>query len=258
MAEVIREVGIIPLFKSDVPGYSIEEMTDPDCWFTSSDQLGPWDWKVDAVNEGDIAYGKFLGGKAAFATIEYFAHLMNYRRNIKKYRAALGEKNPAKTRSEILMKHLSPAALECIRENGSAESKEIREAISKAVTPALIKKLGNSYKANLIPSVRKSISDTVIQFLEMGTWIVTGSIRRVYRGADCHYSGWQRSTLTTPDELFSSQLDPTDCPSWVRHIEDVSKDSLTVDCSPEESRQFLIEHISKMYPGHEKEIAKLL
>ncbi len=63
MIETIREVGIIPFFRSGVPLWSIEERTDPGFWFYSSDELGPWDWKIDAVQSGDIAYGKFLGRK---------------------------------------------------------------------------------------------------------------------------------------------------------------------------------------------------
>lgn len=67
MINVIREVGMIPLFRSPVRGWSIEELTHPDWWFYSSDELGPWDWKVDAVREG-IVYGKYISRRAAFAT----------------------------------------------------------------------------------------------------------------------------------------------------------------------------------------------
>ena len=71
----IRELGIVPFFRSRVPGWSVEDQTDPDFWFYTSDVLGPWDWKIDAVREGDIAYGKFLSGKAAFATTRWYRHL---------------------------------------------------------------------------------------------------------------------------------------------------------------------------------------
>lgn len=242
MIQLIREEGIIPLFKGAEPGRSIEEMTDPDCWFTTSDQLGPWDWKINAVQEGDIVYGKFYEGKAAFATTECFGHLMNYRRSLPKYRMALGEKYPAKTRSEILMKHLAPYALDYIRRNGSAESREIRIELAKAVTPALIRKLGSAYKANLQPVVKKSICDTVIQFLEMGTWIVAGEIRRVYRGPAMEYKGWQRTSLAMPEDLFGSNGTSDDMPSWARHIEDSAPKGLLPDCTPEASLEFLTEY----------------
>ena len=89
----------------DHRGWSIEEMTAPGCWFTDEEEggtLGPWDWKIEAVREGDIAYGKYLGGKAAFATVEWYRELMNWRRSIPKYRMALGESFKASTSSEKL------------------------------------------------------------------------------------------------------------------------------------------------------------
>ena len=73
MSEVISRFGIVPFFKGAVPGWSVEEMTAPGCWFDEgpdSVELGPWDWKIDVVREGGIAYGKFLGGKAAFVPQE--------------------------------------------------------------------------------------------------------------------------------------------------------------------------------------------
>ena len=47
-----------------IPGYSVEEHTLPEFWFTE-EQLGPWDWKIDCVQSGEIAYGKFLWGRKA-------------------------------------------------------------------------------------------------------------------------------------------------------------------------------------------------
>ena len=72
MEAAIRSCGIIPFFENPIPGYSIEEMTPREYWFDGEeDTLGPWDWKIYAVQSGEIAYGKFLGGgKAALATAD--------------------------------------------------------------------------------------------------------------------------------------------------------------------------------------------
>lgn len=306
MIERIRELGIVPLFRSGVPGYSIEEMTSPDCWFTTSDQLGPWDWKVEAVQQGDIVYGKILGGKAAFATLEWYQHLMNYRRSLPRYRVALGEtggpikkspttsKKSKPTRSEILMKHLAPAALNYIKVYGSGEARDLRQAISKAVTPALLRALGPAYKANLTPVVKKSISDTVVQFLEMGTWIIAGDIRRVYRGPNLEYHGWQRASLARPEDLYGLTIgtdngtsDGADTgagndigqkatattsavhtshsdspiPSWARRFEEpepVCSTQSPFSYTPEQSRDILVGHIKNLFPDYEKEILKMI
>lgn len=238
MIKVIRTYGFIPLFKCGIKGWSIEEMTDPEFWFTSSDQLGPWDWKIEAVREGDIAYGKFLGGAAGFATTKYYRHLMNYRRSLPRYRVVLGEDFQSTKQNEILMKALAPEAYRVITETGGVESKDIRMALNKAVTPKLLESVTPSCRANLSPSVKKSISDTVISFLEMGTWSVVADFIRLYRGKNLEYNGWQRSILTTPDELFEQ--------------------SVLVDCTPEESRQFLIEHVKSFYPDQKKKIEKII
>ena len=205
MIAAIKEIGIIPLFRSPVKGWSIQDMTAPGCWFEengSDGVLGPWDWKVDAVNGGGIAYGKFLEGKAAFATAQWYAHLMNWRRSLPKYRMALGERFPARTQSEKLIKYLAPAALDAIKEAGSLGSKELRFICSSALTPYRLSALGAKYKPFLVPAVKKNIMDGVLGFLQMGTWSLVGNIERVYRGPNLAYSGWQIAGNTTPEAIF--------------------------------------------------------
>ncbi|MCQ2136924.1 MAG: hypothetical protein MJY67_08425 [Bacteroidales bacterium] len=267
MVAAIRHYGIIPFFKNGIEGWSIEELTAPDFWFFSSDQLGPWDWKIDVVREGDIAYGKFLGGKAAFATVEFYRHLMNYRRSLPKYRMALGEKFAAKSTSEKLMKYLSPVALEAIKEAGALESKDIRMICSSKITPYQIKTLGAKYKSVLTPSIKKNVIDSLVQFLQMGTWVVSGDFTRVYKGASLEYSGWQRTSLTTPDDLFNleqeqdesgASVEREQSPFWAKMLDDAPEDSHAVDCSPEESRQYLINHVLSFFPDAESALKKMI
>lgn len=257
MIGTIREFGIIPFFRSGIPGWSIEELTDPDCWFYSSDVLGPWDWKIDVVREGDIAYGKFLSNKASFATVEWYRHLMNWRRANPKYRMALGEKFPAKTRSEKLMKYLSSVALEAIREHGALEMAELRSICGKKVTDYQIRSLGGRYSEVLRPSVKKNVMDSVMQFLDMGTWTVIGDFRRVYRGPNLEYTGWQRSSITSPDDLFGSEGQSSERPFWASVFDDKA-DTVAVDCTPEESRQILIDHIAWFFPEERDAISKMI
>lgn len=271
MIEVIREYGIIPFFRGAVPGWSIEEMTAPECWFggAEDDELGPWDWKIEVVREGDIAYGKFLGGKSAFATVEWYRDLMNWRRSIPKYRMALGEKYKAVTNGDKLMKHLSPVALSAIKEAGALEARELRQICTAAVTPAMLRALGPRYKPLLSPNVKKNIVDSVVQFLQMGTWSVIGDIQRVYRGADLHYNGWQRASNTTPDNLFGgipertaeSQGETTrdKVPVWARMFEEETEQNEQISRSPEESRKRLISHIIDLCPeADEKALLKMV
>ena len=79
LIEAIHQVGILPFFTNSVPGWSVEEHIDPAVWFTT--QAGPWEWKGQLASEKACVYGKFIRGKAAFISPEWFPDLANYRRN---------------------------------------------------------------------------------------------------------------------------------------------------------------------------------
>lgn len=249
MIATIRRYGVLPLFRSSISGWSVEEMTAPGCWFDTEGVLGPWDWKVDAVQQGDIAYGRFIDGKAAFATVDWYRHLMNWRRSLPRYRVALGERYKTATNGDRLNKALAPAILSAVRAEGEIRAEGLRTVCSQAVTPSLLKSLGAKYKPLLVPSVKKNIYDGVARFLQMGTWLVVGDIERVYRGADLTYNGWQRSSLTTPDELFGSGKADADAPAWARMFEsETGYGTESIECTPEESRRKVIDHILELVP----------
>lgn len=164
MLDLIRQYRIVPFFSNPIPGYSIEEHTPLDCWFTE-DNLGPWDWKIDCVQSGEIAYGKFLwGGKAAFATVDVYRELMNWRRSKTAYA-------PTAAQQRIL---------DFVDEHGSVTVSEVRKLLG----------------------VKKSAADAQIGKLQMQARLLTGDITRVYRGPELSYAGWQRSTFCTPESLF--------------------------------------------------------
>ena len=304
MLAAVKKNGIIPFFKVGVPGWSIEEQTAPGYWFweDEAESLGPWDWKVDVVQSGEIAYGKFLGGKAAFATVNFYRELMNWRRSLPKYQVASGragvdaenaahgracEKaerialNRKLTTGEKTMGVLAPICLEAIREAGAMGMKELRTIC--------IEKVGKRIPGTQL-EIKKNVMDSVMAYLQMGTWTVIGDIERVYRGPSLTYSGWQRASNTTPDALFGlSQTpdvmpDPSDfipgtpvmpnpsdvmpstpvmpgpdraskkpAPFWASIIEP-EEAAPVVMRTPEESREFLIQHVMEMYPGAERKI----
>jgi len=164
MLSLIKEYRLIPFFINPIPGYSIAEHTPPELWFTE-ENLGPWDWKIDCVQSGEIAYGKFLwGGKAAFATADVYREIMNWRRSLPKYR-------PTPDQQKVL---------DYMEEHGSISVSEVRGLMG----------------------MKKAAADSLLGKLQMQTRVVTGDIMRVYRGADLKYSGWQRSSFCTPEALF--------------------------------------------------------
>lgn len=188
MCAAIKEKGIIPFFANVIKGYSIEELTAPQFWFDSEEnenELGPWDWKIDCIQTGDIVYAKYLNNKAAFATPTWYRELMNYRRSLPKYQPNEKEKQVL----DYLLKH------------GTITIKEVRKLLD----------------------VKKNVADNLIGKLMMQCRVITGDIQRVYRGEFLTYNGWQISTFCTPEDYFEALMIP--------------------DCSPEESRQRLIQHV---------------
>lgn len=173
MIGTVLELGIVPFFANLIPGYSIEEMTPEGNWFDTQDNLSytPWDWKIPCVQTGEIAYGKFLlGGKAAFASIEWYRELMNYRQSQKKYA-------PDSAQQKFLT---------YLEQNGSIGIKEIRGLLG----------------------IKKSAADSLITKLMMQCRVVTGDITRVYRGPELQYNGWQVSSFCRPQDLFQSESTP--------------------------------------------------
>lgn len=169
MVETIMEMGLVPFFENVIPGYSIEEMTPKENWFDTQEDLTytPWDWKIACVQSGEIAYGKFLlGGKAAFATVKWYAHLRNWRQAQAKYK-------PDATQRKVL---------DAMQEQGSIGIKDIRKLLD----------------------VKKGAADALMTKLQMQCRVLTGDIIRVYRGPDLHYNGWQTSSFCSPEALFDT------------------------------------------------------
>ena len=79
LVELIHAWGFVPFFRNSIPGFSLEELTPPELWF-SDEQEGPWEWKGPAIRNSGCAYGKFFSGKAVFVSPEFFPHFANLRR----------------------------------------------------------------------------------------------------------------------------------------------------------------------------------
>lgn len=223
MLKTVKELGIVPFFENPIRGYSIEEMTPREFWFDGeSDTLGPWDWKVFCVQSGDIAYGKFLwGGKAAFATPQWYRELMNYRRSLPKYQPGPEEQK----------------VLDYLSVNGTVASKDIRRLLG----------------------LKKSGADAVATRIQMQCRLVIGDIERVYSGPDLHYSGWQRASFCAPEALFgwdNTSGASTPGPGGFPFVDD---EPAAPQHSPAESLELLTRHIRTIAPeAPERLILKML
>lgn len=79
--EYINEIGFLPLFKNDIPGFSLEERTVPEYWWCNDADRDPWMWRAVIARSKDVAYGKFFDKKAGFISKEWLPVFANYRRD---------------------------------------------------------------------------------------------------------------------------------------------------------------------------------
>ena len=79
--EYINEVGFLPLFKNDIPGFSLEERTVSEYWWSEDPERDPWEWREIIARSGKVAYGKFFDKKAGFISKEWMPYFVNYRRD---------------------------------------------------------------------------------------------------------------------------------------------------------------------------------
>ena len=80
LEDYIEQVGFLPLFRSDIPGFSVEEHVATDAWWTGDAETDPWEWRKEIATGRRIAYGKFFGRKAGFISKEWFPYFANCRR----------------------------------------------------------------------------------------------------------------------------------------------------------------------------------
>ena len=100
----INETGFLPLFKNDIPGFSLEERTVPKYWWCDDPLYDPWMWRAIIARRHDIIYGKFFEKKAGFISRKWIPVFANYRRDGYDF-DALYEDGKAPDKHRRIMKH---------------------------------------------------------------------------------------------------------------------------------------------------------
>ncbi len=81
LSGLIEEIGFLPLFSDNIPGFSVEEHTDPAFWWSDEPDKDPWAWRTVIARKGKIIYGKFFNKKAGFISKKWFPYFANLRRD---------------------------------------------------------------------------------------------------------------------------------------------------------------------------------
>ena len=77
----IERVGFLTLFRNNIDGFSLEEHTAPDFWWTGDTERDPWEWREILARRHEVAYGKFFDKKAGFISRKWLPYFANCRRD---------------------------------------------------------------------------------------------------------------------------------------------------------------------------------
>lgn len=226
LEKLIQEWGFLPFFINRIKGFSIEEHTPQELWFTDEHMAGPWEWKGPVIGNWQSAYGKFYEKKAGWISLEWLPDFMNWRRHLYPL-----DNLPAPCR------HI----LDTLRECESAISRELKKKCGYSLTR---KKKTFNPDNPLTPVINKNTGadfDKLINDLQMGTWVCIADFEYLYSKTGERY-GWGLARYCTPEAMYEINI-----PEATGHR------------SPEESRNRIICHIKELFPdAAEKEIMKLI
>ena len=169
---LVDEIGFLPFFSNDISGFSIEEHTPRELWFSDTAD-GPWEWKGPIARNGNCLYGKFFGNKAGFISLEWFPDFANYRRNGYDFDSKYDE-GLAQTKDKNVYA--------IIAEHGTLLSKKIKNICN-------YRKGGNKG------------FDTVITRLQMQSYVCIADFEYMRDKYGQQY-GWGVAKYSTPEELF--------------------------------------------------------
>ena len=179
LENLVLEIGFLPLFHCEIPGFSAEDLTLPGCWFTGEDLTDPWEWRKELSRRRKVAYGKFFGGKAGFISREWFPSFANYRRDGYDFDARW-EDELASIRSKKIM-------------DLYAEENQDRELFSYEVKD--LAGFGKTGEKNFEGEITR---------LQMLTYLCIGDFRQKVRKDGKSY-GWGINIYCTPEHLFGEE-----------------------------------------------------
>lgn len=170
LGDLVRKIGFLPLFSNDIPGFSVEEHTLANDWWTD-DPGDPWAWRQVLAPEEDFAYGKFFDKKAGFVSKEWFPVFANYRRDGYDWEGLYEDGK---------MKHRNRQVMEAFEPDENMQGLEL-------LTCDLKKKA----------AVAKGFEGAVTE-LQMQTFLIVNAFRQRKNKQGVRY-GWHVGALMTPE-----------------------------------------------------------
>ena len=222
LLDVIERVGFLPLFSNEVDGFSVENMTDADCWWNGDVKTDPWEWRAVLARTGKVAYGKFFRNKAGFVSKKWFPEFANYRRDGYDFDARY-EDGKAGYKEKLIMDVLWPEGCEIWESSSKSEiySNKLKE------------------KAGFGKGGEKGFEGTLAK-LQMGSYLTVKDFRPRLNKKGEEY-GWAVAVYTLPEYLWGYEF------VTGRYKE-----------SPDASHKKIVNQIKKHFKSDEKSIRKVV
>ena len=172
LAALVNEVGFVPFFINEIPGFSIEESTPGELWFEEGAD-GPWEWKDRTIQGAGCAYGKFYRGRAMYISREWFPDFCNYRRDGYDFEGFYNDGHAGKRDKRLL---------DALAETGPAQARDLKR------------------QAKFDKDERRGF-DGLLTRLQMQTFLLIDGIEyRVDRFGRAY--GWGVCRYATPEQRF--------------------------------------------------------
>ncbi len=208
LIEAVETFGIVPYFRTSIPGFSLEEHCHPAALW-SDDGDDSWSWKGPVIRETGCAYGKFFEKKAVYVSRKLFPDLANYRRDGYDFDARY---------DDGLAKYQDRQLYELIEKSAPVLSRQLRSEGNYAYS-------GRWQKTEGIKGF-----DTIITRLQEQCYVLISDF--VYTtDRKGRKRGWGVAQYSTPEKHMGLEFEEN-----------------VYNNSPEESRGILMEHLSSLFP----------
>lgn len=172
----IDDIGFLPLFSNNIPGFSVEERTAAMHWW-SGDSEDPWEWRILLTRSKRLAYGKFFENKSGFISLKWLPYFVNVRRNGYDFDSLIDD-DLATIREQKIMK--------CFENDSDIFQHELKRNAG----------FGKNGEKNFAG---------VVTGLQMKTYIAISDFKQRTNKRGENY-GWECTKYSTPEQLWGYDL----------------------------------------------------
>lgn len=178
--EYINGIGFLPFFRNEIPGFSLEERTASEYWWSGDAERDPWEWREIIARRGELAYGKFFNKKAGFISKEWLPYFVNYRRDGYDFDALWDDEKASLKQKKIMDMFIDEEA------KGEFYSNDLKQ------------------KAGFGKEGDKGF-EGIITGLQMQTYLCVRDFRQ-RKNKKGEYYGWPIAIYSTPEYIFGKNM----------------------------------------------------